>query len=175
MINAKPKVTFSALETKMHPSEEFLRDYLKDVREEMKWRRELEFQLLQFLLIFYPIIATAMITLYQTSITPQIYLVLSLGASIFILITSMFVTYRINIEHKAYANLGRIVQKIWTHFGVFELGAYIKEDVILPDTLRDPIKGFGQGQGYKRTLLLIWIVTITLIVMLIALGITKGP
>lgn len=40
----------------MKPSEDFLHKYLDDVRDEMKWRRELEFRLLQFLLVFYPLI-----------------------------------------------------------------------------------------------------------------------
>jgi hypothetical protein len=40
----------------IHVDDRFLQDHLRDVRAEMSWRRELEFRLMQFLLIFYPII-----------------------------------------------------------------------------------------------------------------------
>ncbi|MGC1379065.1 MAG: hypothetical protein WA821_22745 [Anaerolineales bacterium] len=157
----------------MKPDNDFLREYLIDAREEMKWRRDFEFRLLQFLLLFYPVIGTAMVTLYQSTITPQVYLILSVGASLFILLTAILVVYRINVEHKSYADLGKTVQKIWTHFKLFEQGAYLKDDAILPDILRDPQKGFGQGQGYKRTLWLMWIITVAIMALILSLGILK--
>jgi hypothetical protein len=54
---------------KAHPDDKFLQEYFKYVRDEMNWRRELEFRLLQFMLIFYPIMGTAMVTLYQSTVT----------------------------------------------------------------------------------------------------------
>jgi len=44
-----------------HVDDRFLQDHLRDVRAEMSWRRELEFRLLQLLLVFYPIIGTVMV------------------------------------------------------------------------------------------------------------------
>jgi hypothetical protein len=157
----------------MEPNDDFLQKYLSDVRDEMKWRRDLEFRLLQFLLVFYPIIGTAMATLYQTAISPKVYIVLSIGASLFILPATLFVTNRIIIEHKAYAGMAKIVLKIWAYFGLFESGVYIKDDTILNSSLQDPKTGFGQGKGYKRTLYLIWTVTIAMIILILTLGILK--
>jgi hypothetical protein len=140
----------------------------------LAWRRELEFRLLQFLLVFYPIIGTAMITLYQSSVTAQVYSVVGVGACLLILAASLFVTDRIRHEHKAYAEMGQLVQKIWAYFGLFEPGAYIQDEAILPDRLRDPQTGFGQGQGYKKTLALIWLVTSALVLTIVTLAILKG-
>ena len=157
----------------MKPDNDFLQKYLDDVRDEMKWRRELEFRLLQFLLVFYPIIGTAMVTLYQTAISPTIYIVLSIGASLFILPATFFVTNRITVEHNAYTRLAKTVIKIWGYFGLFEKNAYIKNESILDSSLQDPKTGFGQGKGYIRTLYLIWTVTAAMIILILTLGILK--
>jgi hypothetical protein len=159
----------------MQPDKEFLRDYVKDARKEMDWRREVEFRLLQFLLIFYPVIGTAMVTLYQTGIVSQLFWILAIGAVVFIVAASLFVTDRVYSEHKAYADIGRTVQEIWAYFGLFEPGAYLKDEVILPEALRDPKKGFGQGQGYKKTLLLTWIITAAMVMLILTLALLKQP
>jgi len=157
----------------MKPSDDFLQKYLDNVRDEMKWRRDLEFRLLQFLLVFYPIIGTAMVALFQIAISPTTYLILSIGASLFILPATLFVTNRIIVEHKAYAVLARTVIKIWAYFGLFEPNAYIKNDVILDSSLQDPKTGYGQGKGYKRTLYLIWTITVAMMILILTLGILK--
>jgi len=157
----------------MKPDNDFLQKYLDDARDEMKWRRELEFRLLQFLLVFYPIIGTAIVALYQTAISPKIYIALSIGASLLILPATLFVTNRITVEHKAYAGLAKTVVKIWAHFGLFETNAYIKNDAILDSSLQDPKTGFGQGKGYMRTLYLIWTVAAAMIILILTLGVLK--
>ncbi len=157
----------------MKIKDEFLQKYLDDIRGEMNWRRELEFRLVQFLLVFYPIIMTALVTLYQTDIDPRIYQIISIGASIFILAVTMFVTNRISVEHQAYAKLAKTVLKIWTYFSLFKKNAYIEDDVIIDPTLKDHKTGYGQGKGYLRTLSLIWMITVTLIVSIFTLGILK--
>ncbi len=159
----------------MPSDSEFLRDYLRDAREDMSWRRELEFRLLQYLLVFYPILGTAMITLYQTDMTRQTYAMLAAGTAIFIIAASLFVTERVYYEHKAYADIGRTVQKIWTYFELFEPGAYLKKDTILSERLRDPKKGFAQGHGYRKTLALIWTITVSMLAVIIALAFLKTP
>jgi hypothetical protein len=159
----------------MHPDKDFLRDYVKDARAEMNWRREVEFRLMQFLLVFYPILGTAIVTLYQTQIVSSGFWVLAIGAIVFILTASIFVSDRVQSEHRAYAGIGRTIQKIWTYFGLFERGAYLADETILPEQLRDPEKGFGQGQGYKKTLLLIWLVTVAMVLMILALAFLKSP
>ncbi len=158
----------------IRPDEKFLQEYLRDARSEMVWRRELEFRMLQFLLVFYPIIATVMVALFQSAaLTSPVYGIVALGASILIVAATLFVTDRIRREHQAYANLGRTVQKIWAHYGLFESGAYLDNDTVLPVSLLDSRTGFGQGQGHKRTLALIWLVTSAMVLMMLTLAITK--
>ncbi len=157
----------------MPPSDDFLLDLFKDCREEMRARREIEFRLLQLLLVFYPIIVTAMATLYQSNINPTMYMILTLGAVFLTLITTQFVTSRIDYEHQTYAELGRDVQRIWRYFEMFQPGAYLKETSILPPYLDDVEKGYGQGQGHKKTIRLAWMITITVIAILLTLGVLK--
>jgi hypothetical protein len=158
----------------IHVDEKFLQDHLKDVRGEMSWRRELEFRLLQFLLVFYPIIGGAIVTLFQiTTISKPAFYITTSGASLLILILTIFVADRINREHRAYAELGREVQKIWAYFGLFESGAYIKNDTLVPPHLYDKDKGYGQGQGHKKTLNLIWLTTFALLLIFLTLALLK--
>ena len=158
----------------VHIDEKFLQDHLKDVRGEMSWRRELEFRLLQFLLVFYPIIGGALITLFQSpTIGKQAFFISASGAALLILMATIFVTDRINREHQAYADLGREVQKIWAYFGLLEPGAYVKNDTVIPSLLYDKDKGFGQGQGHKKTLRLIWLTAIALLLVLLTLALLK--
>ena len=160
--------------SKSHISDKYIQDHLKNVREEMAWRRELEFRLLQFLVFFYPVIGTAMVTLFQSNVSSLVFWLVAIGASILIIVASSFVTERISHEHFSYAELGRQVQKIWAYFGFFEPGAYIKGESILPDRLKDPSRGYGQGPGYKRTIRLIWLITVSMILTFLALAVIKS-
>lgn len=157
----------------MNPNDDFVQKYLEDIRNEMRWRRELEFRLLQFLLVFYPIVATAMVALYQSPISPNVFAIISIGASLIIFPATLFVSNRIVIEHKAYSKLANTVLKIWEYFGLFQIGAYIENGAILDSSLKDPIEGFGKGKGYKRTLSLIWSITIVMVVLILTLGVLK--
>jgi hypothetical protein len=159
---------------KHHSDDKFLQEHLNHVRDEMAWRRELEFRLLQFLLVFYPVIATAVVTLFQSNVTPLVFWLVVTGASILIIVATLFVTERIRHEHSSYAELGKQVQKVWAYFGLFEPGAYMKDEAILPDRLRDPTQGYGQGQGYKKTIRLIWLITISMLLTLVALAVIKS-
>ncbi len=154
--------------------DKYLQEHIKDVKSEMSWRRELEFRLLQFLLVFYPVIGTAMVALFQSDVTSIVFWIVTAGASILIIVASLFVSDRIHHEHSAYAELGGEVQKIWTYFGFFKPGAYIKDDTILPVRLNNPGKGYGQGRGYKKTIALIWFISVSLILILLALAVIKG-
>lgn len=154
----------------MEVDKSFLIKYFEDIRNEMKWRRELEFRLLQLLLVFHPIIATAMVTLYQTDISPVIYFLLSICASLFILPATLFVANRITVEHKEYTELAKHVIKVWEYFSLFENNAYLKDKAILDLSLKGEL---GHGKGYLRTIWLIWIVTATMITLVLMLGILK--
>jgi hypothetical protein len=159
----------------IHVDENFLQDHLKDVRSEMSWRRELEFRLLQFLLVFYPIIGGAIVALFQSPVIDKhVFYITASGASLLILVATIFVTDRINREHRSYAELGYQVQKIWAYFGLFEPGAYIGNDTVVPTRLYNQEKGYGQGQGHKKTLGLIWLTAIALLLVLFTLALLKN-
>jgi hypothetical protein len=158
----------------IHVDDKFLQEHLRDVRAEMTWRRELEFRLMQFMLIFYPIIGTAMVELYKSSsINAVVFLVVAIGAIVLILYATNVVTKRIDREHEAYAELAQQVSLIWTYYGLFETGAYLKDRAILPERLRPERDEYGKGVGYKKTKDLIWVTTIAVILVLIALVIIK--
>ena len=137
----------------IHVDQKFLQEHLKDVRSEMCWRRELEFRLLQFLLVFYPIIGGAMVTLFQsTTIGKQAFYITASGAALLILIARIFVTDRINREHRAYADLGWETQKIWAYFGLFEPSAYVKNDTVIRLVCTIRIKDLGKVRDTKKPL-----------------------
>ena len=153
-----------------HVDDRFLQDHLKDVRSEMAWRRELEFRLMQFMLIFYPILGAAIVELFDSSIGVVAFSSITLGAIILIVIATVVVTGRIDHEHETYVDLGKQVQLIWLYFGLFERGAYLKDRAFVPEKLLDEKTGLGTGPGYKKTKGLIWVTSITMITVLIILA-----
>jgi len=157
-----------------HVDDRFLQDHLRDVRAEMSWRRELEFRLLQLLLVFYPIIGTVMVQLFTSDVVNVVaFRFTAIVLALLILGVSYFVISRIGHEHKAYARLGKQVQMIWTYFGLFESGTYLPDKAFLSDDLRDENEGYGQGKGYRKTQTLIAALTIVMLAILIALAVLK--
>jgi len=51
--------------SQIHIDDKFLQEQLKDIKSEMSWRRNWNSDCLQFLLVFYPVIGTAMVTLFR--------------------------------------------------------------------------------------------------------------
>jgi hypothetical protein len=154
----------------IHVDDRFLQDHLRDVRAEMSWRRELEFRLMQFMLVFYPIIGAAVVELFKSNIGVVAFSSIAVGAIILIMIATVVITSRIDHEHETYADLGKQVQLIWLYFGLFEPGAYLKERAFVPEKLLDDKTGLGQGPGYKKTKGLIWVTSITMIIVLTILA-----
>ena len=163
----------SKTSTDFHVDDRFLQDHLKDVRSEMAWRRELEFRLMQFMLIFYPIIGTIMVELYGKNINAWAFSATALGAILLIVFATVVVTERIDHEHETYVDLGKQLQLIWSYFGLFEPGAYLKDRAFLPEKLLDEKTGLGTGPGYKKTKRLIWVTSITVSILLIILAVIK--
>jgi len=158
----------------IHVDEKFLYEHLRDTRAEMSWRRELEFRLLQLLLVFYPIIGTVMVQLFASDVVNVVaFRFTAVVLALLILGVSYFVISRIDHEHKAYAKLGKQVQMIWEYFGLFESGAYLPNQAFLRAELRDEKEGYGQGKGYRRTQILIGALTFVMLVILIALAVLK--
>ena len=157
----------------IHVDDRFLQDHFRDVRAEMTWRRELEFRLMQFMLIFYPIIGAAMIELFGTTIDPRVFLAVSTGAIFLIVYATNMVTNRIDREHEAYADLAKQVQMIWMYYKMFETGAYLKDQALLPERLRPERGEYGKGEGYKKTNQLIWVTTGAIVLVLVILAVAK--
>jgi hypothetical protein len=163
----------SKISPDIHVDERFLQDHLRDVRAEMTWRRELEFRLMQFMLIFYPIIGTAMIELFKSDINKFVFLGVAAGAALLIVYATRVVTKRIDREHEAYAELAKQVQMIWAYYGLFESGAYLRDQALLPEKLRPERGEYGKGEGYKKTKELIWVTTAAILLILIVLSLIK--
>lgn len=169
----KPSRRQGKTSPEIHVDEKFLYEHLRDTRAEMSWRRELEFRLLQLLLVFYPIIGTVMVQLFNSGVSISAFRFTAVVLALLILAVSYFVISRIDHEHKAYAKLGKQVQMIWKYFGLFESGAYVPAQVFLSTNLLDEKDGYGQGKGYRRTQILIGALTLVMLAILIALAILK--
>lgn len=85
-----------------HIDDRFLQDHLRDVRVEMSWRRELEFRLLQLLLVFYSIIGTVMVQLFTSDVvnvaafrfTAVVLALLILGVSYFVISRKLLMIWK---------------------------------------------------------------------------------
>jgi hypothetical protein len=149
----------------------FLYEHLQDTRAEMTWRRELEFRLMQFMLIFYPILGAAIVELFKNnSIGAIAFSIVALASVVLIVIATIVVTNRIDHEHETYVDLGRQVQLIWFYFGLFEKGAYLQDQAFLPEKLLNEKTSLGTGPGYKKTKTLIRVTSATLVVLLMILA-----
>ena len=157
----------------IHIDDRILQDLLKDARSEMSWRRDVEFRLLQLLLVFYPIIGTVMVQVFQSNVSIQAFRITATLIAFLILAVFFFVIQRIEYEHKAYSKLAKQVLKIWSYFRLFESGAYLKDQAFLPVDLLDEKDGLGQGKGYRRTQILIVAITMAVLSLLSALAFLK--
>lgn len=151
----------------------FLYEHLRDTRTEMAWRRELEFRYMQFMLVFYPVIGTVMVALYEAKVNSWAFSATSIGAIVLILYATVVVTKRISREHEIYVELSQQLIMIWTYFGLFESGTYLKDKTFLSEKLKDEKTGIGRGPGFRRTQELIWITSGTVIVLLAILAVTR--
>ena len=169
----KPSRKQSKTSPDIHVDEKFLYEHLRDTRAEMSWRRELEFRLLQLLLVFYPIIGTVMVQLFNSNVSVSAFQFTVVVLAFMILTVSFFVISRISHEHEAYARLGKQIQMIWKYFGLFETGAYLPNKSFLSKELLDEKDGYGQGKGYRRTQILIGALTFVMLAILTALAFLK--
>jgi len=138
----------------------------------MRHTSDVELRLLQFLLLFYPIIGVAIVTLYRSSIDPTTFSYLSFGAAGFLLLITWRIDVKIRAEHKTYREIGQAVKKVWRYFKLSEEGAYIEKERIIPEeeVALDPHKGYGAGKGYRRTLWIVWLMAFAMIALTILLG-----
>jgi hypothetical protein len=167
----------SRRQDKMSPNfkvdDRFLYEHLRDTRAEMAWRRELEFRYMQFMLVFYPVIGTIMVALYDAKVNVVAFSVTAIGAVVVILYATIVITKRIGREHKIYIELSDQLVNVWTYFGLFAPGAYIKDMAFLSEDLKDEKTGIGRGSGFKKTQILIWITSGTVMALLAILVVAR--
>lgn len=146
-------------------------DFLKKVYEEhqdkLRWHSEIEYKLLNMLIIINPVIITAVIGLNEYIDDKVTYFVLVLAMSSFLLILTVYVDKKVKHEHSTYEAVGQDVVRIWEYFGLFKSSLYHKP------ILTEEAKEYGKGFGYKKTLHIIWAMTITTFILLIGFGFTQ--
>ncbi len=153
--------------------DDFLREYFKESQAFMIYRSGVEYRLLQFLLLFYPIIGLIFSTLYESPIDSRLFLCLTIGVALALIFITILVNNKICAEHETYRKVGLSIQKVWTYFRLAEKGAYLDNDSIVPEDVIDERKGYGTGKGYLKTLWIVWALAIVVILLVIILGIFK--
>lgn len=147
----------------------FLKEYFIDCQNEMRWRRETEYKLLNILVVLFPIIGIIVVAMMEWLSDTRMFFILTLSIAALLTILTILVTLKIKAENKIYKVIGQGVVKIWGYFRLFDEGAYIDGDKILDKES----KSYGKGQGYLRTLYILWAVTLMIDVMLILIGIIR--
>jgi hypothetical protein len=159
----------------MPKNDSFLIEYFKQCQERMRHTSDTELKLLQFLLLFIPIIGALMAALYDSTIDRIAFMHLSVGVSVFLILVTYFIDGKIRAEHKTYHDVGQSVKKVWRYFELHELGSYIKDEFIIEQEKVhiDRDKGYGAGKGYIRTLWIVWSITGVMMIVILGLGILK--
>jgi len=159
----------------MPRDDNFMSEYFKQSQERMRHTSDTELRLLWFLLLFFPIIGVMMATLYGSEIERTAYLFLSIGVSVVFLIVTLFMDIKIRAEHNTYREIGQSVKKVWRYFQLSDEGAYLEKERIIPEeeVVPDPHKGYGAGKGYRRTIYIVWTLTVAMIGVIITLGVLK--
>jgi len=139
----------------------FLRIYFKDCQEAMRWRATNEFRILQFVLVIYPAVLTGLAYLFA-SMTRIPYMILSATVGVFLVGLTWWIDRKVRADHKVYADIGKVVDKIWSYFGLFESGAYVEGESILPPSLKGK---YGSGPGHKYTLRIVYALTVGSVVL----------
>ena len=157
----------------MKADDGFLKEQFKEIQAQMRFTSEVEFRLLQYLLLFYPIVGLIFTTLYGSPIDSKIFLYLCIAVSIILIAIIIPIHIKICAEHRKYRDLGEYTQQIWKYFRLTERGAYLDDDIILPEKVLGK-KGFGTGTGYIKTLLILWTISIVFAGFILALGILRN-
>ena len=148
--------------------DDFLKEYYLDTQITMRSRSETEYRLLNMFIVVNPIIITAIFALSELVDDKVLFLALTLSVATLLAMLTILLTLKIKAEHEIYVQLGQHVVKVWKYFGLFEKGVYIN-DAILEKTVED----YGTGEGYLRTLRILWGIPIFTSAIVSALGIIR--
>ena len=95
----------------------------------------------------------------------------SLGLSViaFLILLAVIISKKISAEHKVFEKIGSDNVRILQYFRLFERGVYLPYQSILSEEA----KNMGKGKGYKLSQYLVWFITISLVVVIVILTISK--
>lgn len=150
---------------KVYEDVDFLKRVYEDLKEDLRCRRNFESQHVHYFFLFCAIIGIAIVSLFQTITNYEAYLKGSISIALFITMVTVFLILRVVYDHRQYALIGEIVQKIWRYYGMFTKGAYLEGECILPDGFLD----YGKGKGYLYTCALLALTMVGMILFLSAL------
>lgn len=157
----------------MKANHNFLIEHFKETQAQMRHRIDVELRLLQFLLLFFPVVGLIFTTLYGSSVDRTVFLYLCIAAFLFLILVTHLISIQIREGHRTYQALGLSVQKVWKYFDLSVKGAYLENDSVIDEDAIDIGKGYGTGKGYRRTQVTIWTISIVFALFTIALGVLK--
>ncbi len=145
-------------------------DFLK-IFYEIQYRRleahsKIEYRLLNMFIVIFPTTITASIAISQIIKDNGLYLTLVSFVSLFLLILTKAISIKVHSEHKTYKSIAKSMIKIWEYFQLTKNGAYLSNKTIQGEDY----KKFGDGTGYKDSLLILWAITFVVIAVLIGFG-----
>jgi hypothetical protein len=142
-------------------NDEFVKVYYSELQQDMRWRKEVEFKLITFILTFYTILGGALSFILNSTIVSAISkLLVSFSVCLMILCFTFFIVHRIKQDHKIYNELGLSAKNVWKYAGITRLN-------ILPEKWEK----YGTGKGYLFTIRIIWAITLILTISILLIAI----
>ncbi len=148
-------------------NDDFLKTYYIDAQNEMRWRREVEYKLLTNYIAISAFLLPAEALLYKEMASMPHRMLAATCITIAVFVLTIGVSLKIRAENTIYKALGRNVVAIWEYFEMFSKGTYLSSQPMLPKNSRQ----YGQGSGYKRTLYVLWSLTVTVSVLSFVLAV----
>ena len=153
----------------MPKDQEFLRVLFSENQSSMRFRSSTEYKLLQAFMVVVPVTIAAVVGLNDVVTNEALYIVMTGSLALLLTAFTIVITMKINAEHKIYEEIGAQNVRIWEYFELFDKGVYLEDKSILDEGARR----YGTGQGHKKTINILWVVTILVDFILVLAGIIK--
>lgn len=154
----------------MEKDPEFLKDLFSETQASMRFRSEREYKLLRIFMIVAPLVITASVSLHKYVEDVGVYVVCNAALAFLLTSLSYLIADKIQSEHETYRDMGQQTVRIWKYFRLFEKGAYLSEEQILPEHAAK----YGTGKGHREVIRIIWTIAIFLDIVMAALLILKA-
>ena len=153
----------------MVADKDFLKKFYELQYKRLEWHSKIEYRLLNIFIIILPVIITGSIAINEFITDNIAYLVLVVSMSIFLIILALLIWVKVNAEHKTYVAIAEDMKNVWKYFELNKKGAYLAGDMILTKDWEE----IGKGSGYKKTLYILWAITISISIVLILFGLSR--